>query len=72
MHKTIVVTVLVENTVSIRGLMAEHGLAFHIQSGPDSLLFDTGQSGLVMDNAKQMGIYRGSQMWENNGCWAMW
>jgi len=22
--------------------------------------------------ARRMGIYRGSQMWDDNGCWAMW
>lgn len=56
MLKTIQVTVLVDNSVPIRGLLAEHGLAFHVQSGPDSLLFDTGQSCLLIDNAKQLGI----------------
>ncbi len=51
MAHTIVVTTLVENSVNVRGLLAEHGLAFHIQAGSRSLLFDTGQSGLLVQNA---------------------
>jgi len=56
MSEPIVVTVLVENSVRGRGLMAEHGLAFHVQAGSDSLLFDTGQSALVVENARQLGV----------------
>ncbi len=56
MSDTIVVTVLVENSVQGRGLMAEHGLAFHVRTGSDSLLFDTGQSGLIVQNARQLGV----------------
>lgn len=51
-----VITVLVENSVHGRGLMAEHGLAFHIQTGSGSLLFDTGQSAMVTWNAQQLNI----------------
>jgi 7,8-dihydropterin-6-yl-methyl-4-(beta-D-ribofuranosyl)aminobenzene 5'-phosphate synthase len=50
------VTVLVENTVHGRELMAEHGLAFHLQAGKDSLLFDTGQSALLAHNARRVGV----------------
>ena len=56
MSDIIVVTVLVENTVHGRELMAEHGLAFHIQAGSDSLLFDTGQSTLLVQNARILGV----------------
>lgn len=56
MSETIVITVLVENSARGRELRAEHGLAFHVQAGPDSLLFDTGQSGLVVQNAKCLGV----------------
>jgi len=56
LSEPIVVTVLVENSVRGRGLMAEHGLAFHVQAGSDSLLFDTGQSALVVENARQLGV----------------
>ncbi len=38
MAETITLTVLVENSAHSRGLMAEHGLAFHIQAGRESLL----------------------------------
>ena len=56
MKETIVVTTLVENSVHARGLLAEHGLAFHIQVGPRSLLFDTGQSDLLLHNALKLRI----------------
>jgi 7,8-dihydropterin-6-yl-methyl-4-(beta-D-ribofuranosyl)aminobenzene 5'-phosphate synthase len=51
MSDDIRITVLVENSVRQGGLVAEHGLSFHIQIGSHSLLFDTGQSGLVVRNA---------------------
>lgn len=50
------VTVLVENSVHGRGLLAEHGLAFHVQAGGASLIFDTGQSGLIARNAQELGV----------------
>lgn len=56
MSEPIIVTTLVENSVSGRGLMAEHGLAFHLQAGQHSLLFDTGQTGLVAENARKLGV----------------
>ena len=56
MKETIVLTTLVENSVHARGLLAEHGLAFHLQAGPRSLLFDTGQSDLLLHNALKLRI----------------
>jgi 7,8-dihydropterin-6-yl-methyl-4-(beta-D-ribofuranosyl)aminobenzene 5'-phosphate synthase len=56
MSDTTVITLLVENSVQGRDLMAEHGLAFHVQAGPDSLLFDTGQSPLLVQNALLLGV----------------
>ncbi|NLH74941.1 MAG: MBL fold metallo-hydrolase [Verrucomicrobia bacterium] len=56
MNETILLTVLVENTVRCRGLKAEHGLAFHLQVGRQSLLFDTGQSDLVTENARLLSV----------------
>ena len=56
MSETIAVTTLVENSVPVRGLLAEHGLAFHLQAGPRSLLFDTGQSDLFLHNALKLRI----------------
>ncbi len=43
------ITVLVENTVTGQGLLAEHGLACWIEYGSHRLLFDTGQ-GLILAN----------------------
>ena len=45
-----------ENSVYARGLLAEHGLAFHLQVGQRSLLFDTGQSDLLLHNALLLGV----------------
>jgi 7,8-dihydropterin-6-yl-methyl-4-(beta-D-ribofuranosyl)aminobenzene 5'-phosphate synthase len=56
MSEPITVTTLVENSVPVRGLLAEHGLAFHLQAGPRSLLFDTGQSDLLLHNALKLRI----------------
>jgi 7,8-dihydropterin-6-yl-methyl-4-(beta-D-ribofuranosyl)aminobenzene 5'-phosphate synthase len=56
MRETIVLTTLVENSVHARGLLAEHGLAFHLQAGPRSLLLDTGQSDLLLHNALKLRI----------------
>ncbi len=56
MSEEIKITVLVENSVNIRGLRAEHGLAFHIQAGAHQLLFDTGQSDLLIQNAAKLQI----------------
>ena len=56
MSETIVVTTLVENSVYARGLLAEHGLSFHVRAGRRSLLFDTGQSGLLLRNALRLGV----------------
>lgn len=56
MRDPVVVTVLVENTAYSVKLMGEHGLAFHVQIGEKSLLFDTGQSRLLTRNAKRLGV----------------
>jgi 7,8-dihydropterin-6-yl-methyl-4-(beta-D-ribofuranosyl)aminobenzene 5'-phosphate synthase len=56
MTKTLTLNVLVENTVSVGGLRAEHGLAFLLRSGNRKLLFDTGQSDLLIHNACHMGL----------------
>lgn len=56
MSESIIITVLTENSVHAGGLGAEHGLAFHLQVGSKSLLFDTGQSGLLARNAGRLGI----------------
>ena len=56
MKHPIVITTLVENSVHARGLLAEHGLSFHLQVGSRGLLFDTGQSDLFLHNALKLRI----------------
>ena len=56
MSKHISLTILVANSVNARGLMAEHGWAVCIQTGEQILLFDTGQSPLVLANAQMLGV----------------
>lgn len=56
MSESVCITTLVENTVYQRGLKAEHGLAFHIQFGRHRVLFDTGQSDLLLQNACLLGL----------------
>lgn len=50
------ITVLVENTAGGVGLLAEHGLSFWIELGPNRILFDTGQGNVLNHNAEQLGI----------------
>ncbi len=47
---------LIENLVYKQGLVAEHGLSLYIETGDKKILFDTGQSGLFMQNATKLGI----------------
>lgn len=50
------VTLLVENTVQRRGLLAEHGLSYAIDFGGRRVLFDTGQTPAVLaSNAARLG-----------------
>jgi 7,8-dihydropterin-6-yl-methyl-4-(beta-D-ribofuranosyl)aminobenzene 5'-phosphate synthase len=50
------ITSLVDDYCSKRGLVGEHGLSLLIEAGVVRLLFDAGQSGLVLDNARRLGI----------------
>ncbi|HZL77232.1 MAG TPA: MBL fold metallo-hydrolase [Candidatus Limnocylindrales bacterium] len=56
MSENIRITVLVENSVHRQGLVAEHGLSFHVQCGGRSLLFDTGQTDLAVINAETLRL----------------
>jgi len=56
MSSKVTVTVLAENTVAQRGLLAEHGLAFWVETGGHRLLFDTGQGLVLAHNARALGI----------------
>ena len=49
-------TVLIENTGSRPELATEHGLAVWLEAGGAKVLFDTGASGLVCDNAEKLGV----------------
>jgi len=50
------ITTLIENLVYKQGLVAEHGLAFYIETGNCKILFDTGQSSLFLKNAEKLEI----------------
>lgn len=50
------VSVLAENHSRQPGLSAEAGLALLIEDGERRILFDTGRSGLLLDNAARMGL----------------
>ena len=56
MSENLRITLLVENSVQRQGLVAEHGLSFHIQIGERSLLFDTGQTDLALMNAEPLRL----------------
>ena len=56
MLQTLELTVLVENQPAGRGLLGEHGLAFHLRADGHELLFDTGQGLTLLHNADQLGI----------------
>lgn len=52
-HTTI--TILIENRAVRGDLIAEHGFAAWIEAGGRRILFDSGQSGAVADNAVKLG-----------------
>lgn len=47
---------LIENLVYRGGLLGEHGLSFHLDTGTHRVLFDTGQTGNFVQNAPKLGI----------------
>ena len=55
MSEYVCITTLVEDTVSGTGLSGEHGLSFWIEYGDQRILFDTGQTGLLLKNARILG-----------------
>jgi 7,8-dihydropterin-6-yl-methyl-4-(beta-D-ribofuranosyl)aminobenzene 5'-phosphate synthase len=50
------VSVLVENESCNKELKQEHGLSLHIYYGENNILFDTGATGVFLENAESMGI----------------
>ena len=55
MSMLIDITILVENSAS-GSLKSEHGLSFWLKFDGKHILFDTGQTDIIMDNADQVGI----------------
>ena len=49
-------TVIVENEAARSDLQSEHGLALWIETGENTVLFDTGASDAVVHNAAKLGI----------------
>lgn len=47
---------LVENTEGLSCCRAEHGLCFYIETKKHKILMDTGQSDLLIENAKKLGV----------------
>lgn len=50
------ISVLIENTSSESGVIAEHGLSLFIETKRHKILFDTGQTTAFAKNAEKMGI----------------
>lgn len=50
------ITLLAENLVRQRGLLAEHGLSFWIERDDGPILFDAGQTDVYLHNARILGI----------------
>jgi 7,8-dihydropterin-6-yl-methyl-4-(beta-D-ribofuranosyl)aminobenzene 5'-phosphate synthase len=50
------IVTLIENLAYTQGLVAEHGLSVYIETGDRKILFDTGQTGLFIQNAQKLGI----------------
>lgn len=58
MSQIIRITILLENTACGHGMLAEHGIAFRIDTGDNHLLFDTGQGLLhvLANNAEKLQL----------------
>lgn len=50
------ITILVDNITSSPDLETEHGLSMWIEYGSHRILFDTGQSSMLVRNAEKLGI----------------
>ena len=54
---TLKITTLIENQPDEAGALAfEHGLSLYIEFAGKRLLFDTGQTGAFVDNARKLGV----------------
>ncbi|UNC92378.1 MBL fold metallo-hydrolase [Candidatus Contubernalis alkaliaceticus] len=54
--RELIVRVLIENTVTSKGLLAEHGLSFYIRKDSQSFIFDSGQGLGLKNNIRQLGL----------------
>lgn len=50
------ITIIVDNISSDPGLLSEHGLSLWIEADTRRILFDTGQSEILIHNAQKLGI----------------
>lgn len=50
------ITVLIENNEGTPGLACEHGLSVYVETKEINVLFDVGQTGAAVDNARLLGI----------------
>ena len=51
-----IIKTLIENTSISEGFCSEHGLSLYIETKKHKILFDTGASGLFLQNAKKLDI----------------
>lgn len=56
MSKKRKVTIVVENTAGENGIVPEHEICFWIETGDSKVIFDTGQGGVLFNNASVLGI----------------
>jgi 7,8-dihydropterin-6-yl-methyl-4-(beta-D-ribofuranosyl)aminobenzene 5'-phosphate synthase len=56
MSAVVRITCLVNDAIGTAALPVEHGLSLLIENGGRTVLFDTGQTGLVVQNALQLGF----------------
>jgi len=56
MKRKVKVTVVVENTAGGDGTIPEHGICFWIDTGSTLVIFDTGQGGALLNNARILEI----------------
>jgi 7,8-dihydropterin-6-yl-methyl-4-(beta-D-ribofuranosyl)aminobenzene 5'-phosphate synthase len=51
-----VTTLIEDENHDVLGLEAEKGLSLYIQRDDDSILFDTGATGIFVENAEKLGV----------------
>jgi 7,8-dihydropterin-6-yl-methyl-4-(beta-D-ribofuranosyl)aminobenzene 5'-phosphate synthase len=56
METDIRITILTDNTAARPDVLAEHGLSLWIEYGQKHILWDTGQTDMLIANAKKLGI----------------